>query len=710
MEEENKSKKNSPNLVDIAGTKIILEQMMNYICKIKINDGFGTGFFCKIPFMNSSMKVLMTNCHVLDNIIYIQNKELSLFINDDKEVKNIKIELDRKTYFNKKYDIAIIELKESDNIYNFLELDDNLFKNEAKIYYKDISVYILQYPLGKKSSVSYGKLIDIDNYEIKHICNTMPGSSGSPILNLSNNKVIGIHKQGSQIFNFNKGTFLKYPLENCIELTKSDTPTFNNLSKIISDVKNEFAMEDLITDMKNIMKSSPIMTLIFQTKKEGHTFNLKVSYGTTIDQLLKYYLKRMNRAELIGNDNKIIFLFNAAKLEFGDKTPVEEYFKYSLVPKIFVNLINDQSLFSNWTKEQEELLKREEDKMTNDNYLKIMYEPQYEQKLDQNIDNKKETSVNFNEKGTKTKIRLSIHYLFAGPSLLSLPDISKLITDKEKDKSYDLFFYYSLPKVSQCITDNDINMSGLFSNCPKLKSIPDISNWKISNIKEKGLFYNCASLTSFPDISKWNTESITDMSALFCNCSSLSSLPDISNWNTKNVINISLIFCNCSSLYSLSDLSKWNTGKVTDMGSAFYNCSSLLSLPDISTCNINQVINMTEMFYNCYSLPFLPDISKWKINKVNNINNMCKIFAYYSPIVILPDISNWNKNNINNIESMFYCCSSLSSIPNILKRFYENGSNNNQVFYDCFLLLALSDKNRLNSYFKEFIVLLLSFK
>ena len=108
--------------------------MMNYICKIKINDGFGTGFFCKIPFMNSSMKVLMTNCHVLDNIIYIQNKELSLFINDDKEVKNIKIELDRKTYFNKKYDIAIIELKESDNIYN-------LFKNEEKINYKDISVY-----------------------------------------------------------------------------------------------------------------------------------------------------------------------------------------------------------------------------------------------------------------------------------------------------------------------------------------------------------------------------------------------------------------------------------------------------------------------------------------------------------------------------------------------------------------------------------------
>ena len=154
MEEENKSKKNSPIPVDITGTRIILEQMMNCICKIEINEAIGTGFFCKIPFRYNLMKVLMTNCHVLDNIIYIQNKELSLFINDDKEVKNIKLGLDRKTYFNKEYDIAIIEIKESDNIYNFLELDDNIFKNEAKVYYKDISVYILQYPLGNKSYVS----------------------------------------------------------------------------------------------------------------------------------------------------------------------------------------------------------------------------------------------------------------------------------------------------------------------------------------------------------------------------------------------------------------------------------------------------------------------------------------------------------------------------------------------------------------------------
>ena len=187
--EDEKMIKNSPAPVDIAGTKTILNQMMNCICKIKINATNGTGFFCEIPCENSSIKVLMTNYHVLDDIYYQQNKDITLLLNDDKEVKIINLGKERKTYFNKDYDIAMIELKEKDNINNYLELDDNLFKEETKAYYKDISIYTLHYPYGNKASVSYGLSSDIDNYEIKHLCSTEHGSSGAPILNLSNNKV-----------------------------------------------------------------------------------------------------------------------------------------------------------------------------------------------------------------------------------------------------------------------------------------------------------------------------------------------------------------------------------------------------------------------------------------------------------------------------------------------------------------------------------------
>ena len=89
---------------------------MNCICKIKINRKNGTGFFCKIPYEKKSINVLMTNYHILDEKTYNKNNSLNLFINDEKDVKIINLKIKRKTYFNKKYDLALIELKECDDI------------------------------------------------------------------------------------------------------------------------------------------------------------------------------------------------------------------------------------------------------------------------------------------------------------------------------------------------------------------------------------------------------------------------------------------------------------------------------------------------------------------------------------------------------------------------------------------------------------------
>ena len=374
--------------------------MMNYICKIKINDGFGTGFFCKIPFMNSSMKVLMTNCHVLNDIDYCTNKELNIFLNDDKEVK-INLGIERKTYFNMDYDIALIELKKSDNINNFLELDDNLF--EYGEFYKDASLYILQYPFGDKAQVSYGKLIDINSYEIKHICNTEHGSSGSPILNLSNNKVIGIHRQSSD--NISKGTFLKYPLKNFF-VNKMEGWTLKKFDEKInikdSKEKKDLAMKDLLKEMKNILKPGlPRKNILF---KNGYpdSFNLTASYGTTVDQLLKYYLKRINSTE-IGTD-KIRFLYEGKYLVFGDKTPIEKYFKNNINPEIVVMCFSN---INYWTKEEEDIIKKEEDKIFSEvNDLKVESESESEQ--DKSIEEKKEEiTVKFNKNGRIIKINKS---------------------------------------------------------------------------------------------------------------------------------------------------------------------------------------------------------------------------------------------------------------------------------------------------------------
>lgn len=70
--------KNSPEPVNISGTKEILNQMMKCICKIKINKTYGTGFFCKIPFQTKTMNFFMTNYHIINENDYQQNKELNL--------------------------------------------------------------------------------------------------------------------------------------------------------------------------------------------------------------------------------------------------------------------------------------------------------------------------------------------------------------------------------------------------------------------------------------------------------------------------------------------------------------------------------------------------------------------------------------------------------------------------------------------------------
>ena len=59
-----------PTPIDIDGTKLILSQMENCICKIvKDNGEKGKGFLCTIPFLNEKnlLNVLITNNHVLND-------------------------------------------------------------------------------------------------------------------------------------------------------------------------------------------------------------------------------------------------------------------------------------------------------------------------------------------------------------------------------------------------------------------------------------------------------------------------------------------------------------------------------------------------------------------------------------------------------------------------------------------------------------------
>ena len=145
------------------------------------------------------------------------------------------------------YDLIIIKLKEGQeymkNI-NYLDLDDYLFNKNSLKGYKSNSIYILHYPNSQNAAVSYGNgLIYGDSkYDIQHKCNTLPGSSGGPLLDLLTNKVICIHKgfiQKKDGIKYNIGTFLKDPLEQMK----------NN--KINDQIKNNNLCDDFNVELKN---------------------------------------------------------------------------------------------------------------------------------------------------------------------------------------------------------------------------------------------------------------------------------------------------------------------------------------------------------------------------------------------------------------------------------------------------------------------------
>ena len=190
-----------------------LNHLKNCLCKISANM-IGTGFFCKIDYKDKKIPVLITNYHIIDDQYIENHNTLKIYIDDI--CKIININKNEKIYSSGKneYDLMIIQLKEKDEIHNYLELDPNIYqKNSISTIYKDEKIYVLHFPNGQEATISYGCGIEeINNYDITHKCFTCEGSSGGPIINAVNNKVIGIHKQYDKRIKYNIGTFLAFPL------------------------------------------------------------------------------------------------------------------------------------------------------------------------------------------------------------------------------------------------------------------------------------------------------------------------------------------------------------------------------------------------------------------------------------------------------------------------------------------------------------------
>ena len=171
-----KELKDHPQPIGYEQMDIIKEKMEKSICKIKCpKGGFGTGFFCKIPFPNefNLFPVLITNYHVLYEADIKIGNNFIFSLKNDQITFQIFFDNKRRTYTNKEYDITIVELKQKDGLYGYLllDIDENVFKDNPQNYYPNKDIYIIHYPHGQKVGFSSGIIKNIyeDNYTISHL-------------------------------------------------------------------------------------------------------------------------------------------------------------------------------------------------------------------------------------------------------------------------------------------------------------------------------------------------------------------------------------------------------------------------------------------------------------------------------------------------------------------------------------------------------------
>jgi hypothetical protein len=243
------------------------------------------------------------------------NDNLKVYIN--KKYKIINVNKNKIIYSssNNKYDIIIIRLEDNE-IEHYLEIDVNIFNKNSEELYKKEPIYIIHYP-GKDSiaKISYGEGIEkIDEYDIKHLCNTEEGSSGSPILSAMTHEIIGIHKavrrnKDKKVL-YNIGTFLKFPLN---ELNDNNNDNYNikrktNMKIYINKKAKNFNLEKL---------EVPDSIFEFLIRFYFLNENLKDKIKKKIDISEKYYIINY---EFINNIQKL-YNYNQIKKEL-------ENFKY----------------------------------------------------------------------------------------------------------------------------------------------------------------------------------------------------------------------------------------------------------------------------------------------------------------------------------------------------------------------------------------------
>lgn len=228
-------------------------------------------------------------------------KKIRIEIN--KSQKEINLNAERKIWTDKNLDYTIIEILNSDNFNDFLVADYNDVNDEnlQNIKYLNCSILLAAYMENQQIFFNQRNIISTPNQlgKFLHDCNTVPGSSGGPIISVDNFNVIGIHKGYDKKHGKNVGILLRNIINNIRNknsLIKLDNN--NNINIIIDDFPNI----NNINDNNNIIDEEENIDNDINDENNADNYNFNNIINNIIDK------KIINEIIKTNNALKVVFL------------------------------------------------------------------------------------------------------------------------------------------------------------------------------------------------------------------------------------------------------------------------------------------------------------------------------------------------------------------------------------------------------------------
>ena len=366
-------------------------------------------------------------------------------------------------------------------------------------------MYVLNYLGGKEIVISYGFFAKLDGSKIYHKCSTDFSSSGSPILSLENNKLIGVHYGNSNHFNYNLGTLIVYPI---------------------------MEFQNIKIKKKPIKKSLNSMTIKYKIDNDNILYNKLRLFG---DEFVK------------NNKDKCFIIVDGKMQQLTSHIIINEKMRYEVFIEIKLQEIqtitNMSQMFCRGIGEEDRMLLISIPNIYN-------WETRYVTDMSYLFCGCEELeSLPDISSWNTSKVKDFSNMISYCWNLETLSDISNWDTSNVVNMSHmfaNNWRLKSLPNISKWNTSKVEDMEHMFTRCFTLEIMPDISKWDVRNVKNMSYMFSiCKNLEYIPDISIWKIKSIINLRGMFFMCINLKHLPNISKWKINESEQLLYIFTEC---------------------------------------------------------------------------------------------------------------------------------------------------------------------